>query len=155
MHTNILLTLSTLTALSSNAAAQLPLNGLNGLGGLDSPGIPSSTPIPTLTKRPAKPTTLPSQASTLPVPALNARDGSDTERAPELGNLLGGILIPRSTPGEDLQSPGEGGEYSLAEISDTLGGLAGGLYVDSQESPEGGLSGDDASSGVLGGVVGE
>ena len=110
MHINVLLTLSTLTALSSNAAAQLPLGGLNGLGlsGLGSQGLassqtpgPSSTPIPTLTKRPAKPTAFPSKASILPAPALNAKDGSDPEQGSSHGDprsdqledsLLGGVF---------------------------------------------------------------
>ncbi|OQE22112.1 hypothetical protein PENFLA_c013G02689 [Penicillium flavigenum] len=119
MHINILLTLSTLTALSSNAAAQLPLSGLNGLGGLDSQGVPSSqtpspssTPIPTLTKRPANPTAFPSKASTLPAPALKAKDSSDTEHGYKSGGLLGGLLGGRSTSDEVLESAGESGEPS-------------------------------------------
>jgi hypothetical protein len=135
MHFNILLTLSTLTALSSNAAAQLPLSGLNGLSGLgnqvvpssQTPG-PSSTPIPTLTKRQAKPTAFPFKASTLSAPALNARDSSDTESGHKLGGLLGGggLLVRRSTPDEELESSGMGGlqgEDGKGEDGDVLGGL--------------------------------
>ncbi|KAJ5955625.1 hypothetical protein N7501_009904 [Penicillium viridicatum] len=75
MHFNILLTLSTLTALSSNAAAQPPLGLLNGLGAASSQGIPSSqipgpssTPIPTLLKRQATPTAFPSTTPVLSTP---------------------------------------------------------------------------------------
>ncbi|KAK4870316.1 hypothetical protein LT330_005370 [Penicillium expansum] len=66
MHFNILLTLSTLTALSSNAAAQISIGLFNGLGALGSQGVPSgqiptpsSTPIPTLLKMLATSTAFP------------------------------------------------------------------------------------------------
>ncbi|KAJ5164615.1 uncharacterized protein N7500_006445 [Penicillium coprophilum] len=67
MHFNILLTLSTLTALSSNVAAQSPLSGINGLGALGGLGAssqtpgPSSTPIPTFVTKPATPSAFPSR----------------------------------------------------------------------------------------------
>ncbi|KAJ5189710.1 hypothetical protein N7491_008245 [Penicillium cf. griseofulvum] len=94
MHFNILLTLSTLTALSSNAAAQFPLSGINGLGGLgpssQTPG-PSSTAIPTLTRQ-ATPIA-PSQTPTLstPVPNDSASSGGLKDSL-SLNGLLGGAL---------------------------------------------------------------
>ncbi|KAF4762839.1 hypothetical protein N7455_010194 [Penicillium solitum] len=82
MHFNILLTLSTLTALSSNAAAQSSFGLLDGLVAASSQGIPSiqipgpssqipgpsSTPIPTLVRRQATPTAFPSPTPVLPTP---------------------------------------------------------------------------------------
>ncbi|KAJ6128446.1 hypothetical protein N7471_009663 [Penicillium samsonianum] len=103
---NILLTLSTLTALSSNAAAQLPLGGLNGLnslnglGGLGNQGVPSSqipspssTRIPTLMKMQATPTAFPSQTPSLstPVPSASASSVGLQNSLP-LGSVLGGAL---------------------------------------------------------------
>lgn len=75
MHFNILLTLSTLTALSSNAAAQSPLDLLNVLGPASSQVVPSSqtpgpssTPIPTFVKRLATPTAFPSTTPVVSTP---------------------------------------------------------------------------------------
>ncbi|KAJ5383405.1 hypothetical protein N7517_001316 [Penicillium concentricum] len=99
MHFNILLTLSTLTALSSNAAAQFPLsgiNGLNALGGLgafsQTPG-PSSTPIPTLVKKPATPLAFPfpSQTPSLSTPVPKASASSGLKDSLPLGSLFGAL----------------------------------------------------------------
>ncbi|CAI7570246.1 unnamed protein product [Penicillium palitans] len=82
MHFNILLTLSTLTALSSNAAAQPPFRFPDSLIAASSQGVPSiqipcpsslipgpsSTPVPTLVRRQATPTAFPSPTPVLPTP---------------------------------------------------------------------------------------
>ncbi|KAJ5513057.1 hypothetical protein N7463_002609 [Penicillium fimorum] len=103
MHFNILLTLSTLTALSSNAAAQLPLggiNGLNDLGGLGGLGAfsqtpgPSSTPIPTLVKKPATPIAFPFPTQTPSLSSLvpKASASSGLKDSLSLGSLSDGAL---------------------------------------------------------------
>ncbi|OQE47329.1 hypothetical protein PENCOP_c001G07569 [Penicillium coprophilum] len=97
MHFNILLTLSTLTALSSNVAAQFPLSGINGLGalgGLDvssqTPG-PSSTPIPTFLTKQATPSAFPSRAPSFSIPLPSASASPVLKPSLPLGGMFGGF----------------------------------------------------------------